>query len=288
MVYEPILIPTNDRATLELYLSPDDGIPLLYQHGTPATGLPYEENLSALAERGLRYVAWSRPGYGGSTRRPGRDVASVAADASVALDYIGAQRAYALGWSGGGPHALALAALLPTRVIGVATIGSVAPYRAPDLGWRPGPDDRLVSAALNGPDALREEIEQRWPVMRGLTGQEFKELVAGEFAGADLQALSPGFSDWIAALFRTALSDSYGGWFDDERAFVGDWGFDATSITALVHVWHGADDRGVHPAHGEWLASHIPTARAHFRSGDGHLSLHTGSAFADVLDALIA
>src|SRR5438132_10245222 len=122
---------TPDGRSLDVYSAgPGDGTPLLFIPGTPSSGIPFPPFVETLAERGMRYVAFSRPGYGSSTRHPGRSVADVAADVATVLDQVGADRVYAIGWSGGGPHALATGALLPERAIAMATIAGVAPYPA--------------------------------------------------------------------------------------------------------------------------------------------------------------
>src|SRR5690348_6310591 len=111
-----------DGRLLDVWVDEDapGSTPFVFHAGTPASGLPYERFTEAARQRGLRSIGWSRPGYGSSTRRPGRSVADVAGDTVAVLDHVGAERAYVAGHSGGGPHALACAALLPDRIIGTA------------------------------------------------------------------------------------------------------------------------------------------------------------------------
>src|SRR6266536_1491034 len=108
-----------------LTAGPRGGIPLVFHHGTPGARIDFEPFISAALSHGLRYVSYSRPGYGASTRRPGRNVVDCAADTAALLDHLDAQRCYTLGWSGGGPHALACAAALSDRVIAAATVAGV-------------------------------------------------------------------------------------------------------------------------------------------------------------------
>ena len=130
--------PAGEGRSLDVYVDgPDDAIPLLFHNGTPSTGELFSAFVQAAAERGLRMVGFSRAGYGNSTRNPGRRVADVVPDVVAVLDALGAARFYTLGWSGGGPHALACAALLPGRVIACAR--SAAWRRAEPMGltgWR--------------------------------------------------------------------------------------------------------------------------------------------------------
>jgi pimeloyl-ACP methyl ester carboxylesterase len=135
----PTQLRLADGRSLDVYgAGPADGMPLVFHCGTAGSGLPFAPFVEALEQRGLRYVSFSRPGYGSSTRRKGRSVVDVVDDTLAVLDSIGAERCYVLGWSGGGPHALACAARLPERVIATATIGAVAPYPAEGLEWTAG------------------------------------------------------------------------------------------------------------------------------------------------------
>jgi len=181
-------VPTPDGRSLDVYTGgPEHGIPLLFQSGTPSAGIPFPPFLDQLAERGMRYVAFSRPGYGSSTRRSGRSVADVVADVATVLDQVGADRVYTIGWSGGGPHALATAALLQARVAAVATIGGIAPYPAEGLDYLAGMGEENIEefeAALAGPEQLIPFKERAAPIFRELdlacdiwlvhlTGEEF-------------------------------------------------------------------------------------------------------------------
>src|SRR5918992_1617141 len=118
---------TPDGRTVDVYVEGREvGVPLLFHNGTPSSGQLYAPFVEAALQGGLRMVSFSRAGYGSSTRNPGRSVADVVPDVEVVLRQLGAQRFYTLGWSGGGPHALACAALVPERVIAAATVGGLA------------------------------------------------------------------------------------------------------------------------------------------------------------------
>src|SRR5690349_3697800 len=99
-----------------------DGMPLVLHHGTPSAAVVFGPWHESAAKHGLRMVMYSRPGYAGSSPRPGRTVADAAADVAALLDALGAERFLTMGWSGGGPHALACAKLLPDRCGAAALI----------------------------------------------------------------------------------------------------------------------------------------------------------------------
>ena len=282
---------TPDGRSLDLYLAgPPDGEVLLFHAGTPSAAVPYPPAIDVMAERGLRYVAFSRAGYGSSTRRPGRTVADVVDDARTVLDHLGAEHAVTMGWSGGGPHALACGALLADRIRVVATIASVAPYPADGLDYLDGMGDENIEgvrAALEGPEAVIPLYERDWPIFRDVTADQVAESLGDLIDDVDRGALTGAFADYAAAAFREALRESYWGWFDDDMALIGPWGFELDAITIPVHVWQGRHDRMVPYAHGEWLAAHIPTAVPHLSDEHGHLSLAVDS-MGRILDELVA
>jgi len=282
---------TADGRSLDLYMAgPPDGDVLLFHSGTPSVPLPYGPSIDLMTERGLRYVAFSRAGYGSSTRRPGRSVADVVDDARVVLDHVGAERAVTIGWSGGGPHALACAALMPDRIRAVATLASVAPYSADGLDYLAGMGDENLeefNASLEGPEALIVFKERNWPIFRDVTPEQVAEAFGDLVDDVDRGSLTGAFADYVAACFREALRESYWGWFDDDMAMIRPWGFDLGSIGVPVHVWQGRHDRMVPFAHGEWLAAHIPTAIPHLFDELGHLTIVLDS-MGSVLDALVA
>lgn len=281
MVVPTIELRLADERSLDVFLDgPQDGTPLLVHIGTPGAGLPFAPFVEALAARGLRYVSFSRPGYGSSTRRAGRQVVDVVEDTVAVLDAIGADRCHLIGWSGGGPHALACAARMPERVIAAATIGGVAPYPAEGLDWFDGMGRENVEefeAALAGPSELIGFKERATPALRAVTPDDVADALGGLVDDVDRGSLTGAFAEWMADVFHEALRVGYWGWFDDDMAFARPWGFDLDEIRVPVFVWQGAHDRMVPFAHGEWLASHIPDARPRLFQEHGHLSLAVDS-----------
>jgi pimeloyl-ACP methyl ester carboxylesterase len=291
MVVPTLQLRVPDGRSLDVFLAgPESGTPLLFHVGTPGAGLPFAPFVESLVERGLRYVSFSRPGYGSSTRREAREVVDVVADSAGVLDAIGAERCYVIGWSGGGPHALACAARLPDRVIATATIGGVAPYSAEGLDWTAGMGAENVeefAAALAGADELIGFMERAAPVLRAVTPQEMADAFGDLIDDVDRESLTGAFSVWMADVVHEALRVGYWGWFDDDMAFTRPWGFELDEIRVPVFIWQGAHDRMVPLAHGEWLAAHIPAARPRLLPEHGHLSLAVDS-IPRIVDELLA
>jgi pimeloyl-ACP methyl ester carboxylesterase len=233
---------------------------------------------------------YGRPGYGGSTPSPGRRVVDAAGDVAAVLDGLGADRFVTIGWSGGGPHALACAARLPGRCLAAASMAGVAPYLAEGLDWLAGMGPENVEefgAALAGEPALTAYLEVAAAGLAQISGEEVAAELGGLVDDADKAAITGEFADYLAASFRAALSGGVAGWRDDDIAFVSDWGFPVSAGFAVpVAVWQGDQDRMVPAAHGEWLARRMPGARAHMLRGEGHVTL-AAQLFGSILDDLL-
>jgi pimeloyl-ACP methyl ester carboxylesterase len=282
---------TPDGRVLDVYVDgPEPAIPLLFHNGTPSSGLLYAPFVEEAARRGLRMVSFSRAGYGSSTRNPGRSVADVIPDVAAVLDELGEDRFYTVGWSGGGPHALACAALLPTRLIGAATVGGLAPYDAPGLDWMRGMGEENVAgfrAALAGEAALQSTLERIGPSFASVSADEVAARLGNLVADVDRGAIAGAAAAWLADVFRESVREGLWGWHDDQLAFVRPWRFSAADIRVPVAIWQGLQDRQTPFAHGEWLASHIPGAHPRLLEAEGHLSLGV-SSFGRILDDLLA
>jgi len=233
---------------------------LVWHPGTPHTGRLIAP-LTAEAERaGLRLVSVARPGFGGSTRLVGRTVADAARDVLAVLDALGIERFATAGSSGGGPHALALAALAGNRAIGVVTFASVAPYRANDPDWFAGmADPRALRAATEGLSARARLAETA-------------EFDPASFTAADWAALE---GEWAAlgADAQEGGAQAEGGEIDDDCAFVFDWGVDLADIRAPVLIVQGEQDRVVPAGHATRLLRALPAATSWWLADDGHVSV---------------
>ncbi|MEA2159829.1 MAG: hypothetical protein QOD66_2209 [Solirubrobacteraceae bacterium] len=268
---------------------PADGRVLIHHSGTPSAGLLFEPLVTIGAERGWRHIAYARPGYDSSSRHPGRSVADCAADVVAIADALAVDRFFTTGQSGGGPHALATAALLGDRVIAAATTGGVAPWNADGLDFLAGMGQENhdeFGAAVAGEAELRSWLEREAREMVSVTGAELHKSLGDLVSEVDSRALTGEFADHIAESFTAAVSNGVDGWLDDDLAFIRDWGFDLQAISVPVTIWQGGQDRFVPFAHGQWLADHIPGTRPRLLPEHGHLSIEL-DLYGEILDDLL-
>jgi pimeloyl-ACP methyl ester carboxylesterase len=282
---------TADGRRLAVFVAgPEDGEAIIVHGGTPDGRPLFSANVEEGTRRGLRHISYQRPGYGGSERLPGRSVADCAGDVAAIADALEIETFFVAGASGGGPHALACAALLPARVRAAATIASVAPIDAEGLDWLDGMGDENIhefAAMEAGPKALENFLETEAENYRSVRGEEVLHALGDLISDADRPALTGDFADHLAASIREALRNGIWGWFDDDMAFNRNWGFDLAGIEVPVAIWQGDDDRFVPPPHGRWLAENVAGAAAHLSPGEGHLSLNI-SSYGEILDGLLA
>lgn len=286
---DALSVPVDGRMLEVVLAGPPGGIPLFVHHGTPGAAAMFDPLVEIGAERGLRHITYSRPGYGGSGRHPDRTVADCVPDVLAVADALGYERFYSVGGSGGGPHSIACAALLPDRVIAAASIASPAPLDAEGFDWTAGMGQENVvelATAQSGDDEFEAYLDREAESMVGTSADEIVTVLGDVVSEVDRRALSGALGEFIVKEIGHALAPGVWGWFDDDHALFKNWGFELSEQHAPLAVWHGGQDRFVPIAHGEWLAARLG-AEAHLRPNDGHLSLSLGS-YGEILDGLLA
>jgi pimeloyl-ACP methyl ester carboxylesterase len=269
---------TPDGRTLAIEEAGDlGGRPVLVHNGTPNSRHLYGPAADAAA-RGLRLIGYDRPGYGGSTPQPGRTVADCAADVRAICAGLGVDRLVMWGVSGGGPHVLACAALLPDLVTAAASLASLAPADAEGLDWFDGmgqenaDDFRLLAS---DPQAARAKLEKDREASLAASAADRSELLKTLLTPTDAAALTGEFAEYLAYSGREGLASGSQGWWDDGVAHASPWGFELSDIRIPVLLMHGRQDHFVPFGHGQWLAARIPGVDARLLDEDGHLTLET-------------
>jgi pimeloyl-ACP methyl ester carboxylesterase len=245
-------------------------------HGTPGTRLnrhPWEDRV---ADLGARVITYDRPGYGRSTRHPGRKIVDCVGDVAAIADDCGIERFAVTGGSGGGPHCLAVAARLGSRVTLARCVVGVAPYGVADLDWFAGMDPENVKEfgwAQAGEQVLRPELEREARGMRERVQADPQTLLGDfELPAADRAVLAdPRMHEVIVESTPEMFAHGVDGWVDDDLAFCVDWGFDLDEIAVPVEIHYGATDVLVPAGHGAWLAQHVPGASVVVEVEGGHL-----------------
>jgi pimeloyl-ACP methyl ester carboxylesterase len=282
-VGEPLrTLQTNDGRTLAFAVWGDpSGFPIMSLHGTPGCRLqrwPHEELYQQL---GVCFVTHDRAGYGRSTRRHGRSVADAVDDVIAIADELGFDRFGVTGGSGGGPHALACAALRPDRVVRATSSVGEAPCGDGGLEhdeWVEGMDPENVKEfglALAGEQAaLTEYVEvQQAQVEARVAVDPSTVLDDYDLSDSDRAQLA---RPEVMQILREATAEwafnGVGGWVDDDLAFTRPWGFDVSNIAVPVLIIYGSADVLVPPGHGGWLAAHVPGCIVKIEEG-GHLGV---------------
>ncbi len=293
MTYREELIDLPDGRTLEVAtFGTPSGSTIFFHHGTPGS-TRMAKLFEPLLEFGDFYlVTASRPAYGRSSRDEGHSVSSAVDDAKAALAHFGRKRYVALGWSGGGPRALASVAL-DNACVGAVAVASVAPVDA-DFDWTDGmgPENLAeFTLAKEGGPQYEKYMEAAGDALAGLTADNVGDMLGGLFSETDREELAnDAVRQTLAESMAYGCADGWRGYFDDNVAVLTPWGFDVADIDKRVHLFYGGADLSVPPAHGDWLAGHIPAVVRHHRPNEGHVSIYTAhfDELADVLTDLSA
>ena len=270
-------VTTSDGRTLHVVeAGVPDGPAIVWHHGTPDSGGIYRHARESAEQRGLRLLAYDRPGYGGSTPHPGRTVADAASDVGAILDELGVERFATYGLSGGGPHALACAALLPDRCAAAVSVAGVGPADAPDLDWMAGMgegNEAEFGAARDGRERLTEFCAEQAEAILAAGQDQFVESLRPHLSDVDAEMLTSDYGAFLWTTLSAAIEHGVEGWVDDDYAFLAPWGFDVEAMRVPVLVWQGVQDLMVPAAHGSWLGEHVAGAEVRIFPDEGHLTM---------------
>jgi pimeloyl-ACP methyl ester carboxylesterase len=252
------------------------GRPVLVHAGSPGSRVVFSRDVDRARRRGIRLISYDRPGYGASTRLEGRSVGDCAEDVRTIAAALDIERLAVWGISGGGPHAIACAALLEDLVPAVAALASPAPWGAAGLDYFDGMGDlnaEDIRLVLSDPAAGRAKCDAERAEMLAATPEGLRELLASLLTPVDAAVLTGELAEHMLQAVRVGLDPGADGWWDDEVCFLKPWGFELERITTPLLLRHGRQDQFVPFGHGQWLARHIPGVEAKLTDDDGHLTL---------------
>ena len=267
-----VIAPDGRRLSVESLGDPD-GNPVFLLHGTPGGRSGPRPRGIVLHRLGIRLISYDRPGYTGSDRLLDRRVADARIDVEAIADYFGIDRFSIVGRSGGGPHALACAALLNKRVICAAALCSLAPRDAVGLDWSAGMADSNVQAFGDAEANLGGLIatldEQAGKVRSNSEG--LLKILWPELVNHDRDVIGDiALRRIMTKIHAEALRETTDGWIDDVIALSHPWDFDLSEIIAPVKLWSGSDDVFSPTAHTHWLAERIGSAELDIVPGAAH------------------
>ena len=263
-----------------------DGAPVLLLHGSPGCRLGRQTEIGQLAEAGVRQITYDRPGYGLSDPHPGRTVADAVEDVRALLDAAGVARTGVIGGSGGGPHALALATLLPERCTLVQCVVGVAPRTLLGeeffTGMDPANQRRFALSTGDRETVLQEFLDEVLRLAAQRTDDPASVMGDMDLPESDREILRQ-TADETAVVLAEAFRQGVAGFADDFTAMAKDWGFDPREASAAVVISYGEHDVNVPAGHGRWLAANVPNVEVRATSDAGHL-MSPQAGFALVLE----
>lgn len=253
-----------------------DGFPVFSLHGAPGSRFARFFDVRAYVEVEARVITYDRPGYGGSDRQRGRQVADCVADVVAIADHLGIEQFAVTGGSVGGPHALAVAAGLPNRVTKASCASGIAPFDTPDFDWFAGMDPlnvREVEWALEGEEVLARELEREADEMLEQVAHDPSTFLGDwQLSETDRARLAEREGREVTRQTITeAFRNGAWGYVDDTLCLVRPWGFDVSAIRIPMRITYGLRDVLSPRQHGDWLAANVPGAEAVVSERAGHL-----------------
>jgi len=242
------------------------GIPVIGFHGTPGSRLALQVISEAAKANNLRVIAIDRPGYGQSDPMSRPTFSLYINDIAELADALSFRKFIAWGTSGGGPFALACAAVLRERVISVGVVSGIGPLRnqhsidemiAPNRIMfsisRISPAvgsfiiSRMIKASLPG---MKDHVRNRTSPSPNITPQTFAIIQSDQ---------------------EEAIRNGGKGICFDMTLLWQKWDFALADIEAPVHIWHGDKDNLAPPDLARYVASNVPNAKLVMYSGEDHV-----------------
>lgn len=274
---EEIEILVAGRSVMVRVAGDEDGFPVVHCHGTPGSRLEVSFGDEIAHQQSIRIISFDRPGYGQSDPASS-SLGLVAQDVESIVDALRVGQFATLGWSGGGPFALAVAAAMSDRVTHVGVSGGLAPVQQ-----MPGAREELSENDLRALAYLPDEPDRAaaqflednkvfLDTMMSARNDPTAPWIDWQWGESDADAITDQqVRDALFVSFHEALRQSPAAIAWDNVAFIGPWGFDFADVASPVHLWYGDRDLMAPSSNGTWLAQHLPNAELVVFEGEGHL-----------------
>jgi pimeloyl-ACP methyl ester carboxylesterase len=247
---------------------------LILHHGTPTSMTVWNTWLAAAAEKGIRAIAFTRPGYAGSDRKVDHRIIDSNDDLNEILNQLEVEKFVSVGWSGGGPYALASGLL--NRCTGVQLIASVSPYDAEDFDWFQDQTAEMIEETKVSAKSLEDCLafkEGYYTDLRDMTAEQLLVEYEKRSSFKTFETAYREFSKDLCFSMHDALRDGALGYAEDEFAFLRNWGFETKEVTVPVVIWQGLDDQSVSPHMAKWLNANIQNPTLELLEGQHHGSI---------------
>jgi len=265
------------------------GTPLLRVPGTPGSRFTVRADRSAWAARNLWAITTERPGYGASSRLPGRGFAEPADDLAAVLDELGVERAHVIGGSGSAPHQLAFAARHPDRVRAMTIMVGAAPATEEEYAGLVGVNaeaHRLIATGdLEGFRRLLEGLRE--PIVADPLAA-FRDIMDKAPEADRVVMTDPKWQASFVVSMREALAQGVDGWYDEGIAIEHSWDdVEPAKVVTSVTWWHAAGDANAPLSAAERLVAQLHNARlVRFGDDEGHFAPYHREA--EILDELLS
>lgn len=246
------------------------GKPVFHFHGSGGSRLEHPLDESILINLGIRFIATDRPGHGLSDPQPERKILDWPDDIVQLADYLEIDKFYVLGWSAGGPYALACAYKLKERVIAGAIVSGFAPPDRPDpsKGYSLFPRLFMFSA------------RHFHPLIKLFRKMAYSQISSGK--DIKIECLIPQDKKIMEKpenyqLYTADIHEGYRqGWQGialDDIIINNPWSFSLKDIHIRIDIWQGENDQNVPLDQGKYQHEMIPNNRFTIVQNQAHLYL---------------
>ena len=259
-----------------------NGLPIFYFHGFPGSRLDGEflDFNQHAKDANFRIIALDRPGIGLSDYKPERKLLDWSADVQSIADVLSIETFSVVGFSGGGPYALASAFAMPHRIRAVGFVSGMGPFE-----YKESRNDNAMFIPRQI-QLIRRIIAS---TLYKQTRRKADNIVKNQIRllpKVDVEYLSSqDKKQKMASVYAEHFKQGPQGFFKETEIYRQPWGFALSDIKPKVHVWHGAADRNVSVATARRMMHAIPNCNGNLLEQEGHFSL-IGKYFKDILQQL--